>query len=164
MLILLGIYAAVFGLYVLVPGRRVEGYVRGADGKPLRYRLNGLWVFFIAVALYIAVGQWEYLYVHRWETLAAAFAVGVIFTFAIVLPFPRVRSLFADLCLGRAENPQWGRVDAKMFLYLIGAVMLELNLLSFAAHHYLRYLEDPSPGVLLYLILFSFFLLEYLFF
>jgi delta14-sterol reductase len=102
--------------------------------------------------------------VHRWETLAAAFVIGIVFTFAIVLPFPPVKSLAADLYLGRAPNPQWGRVDAKMFLYLIGAVMLELNLLSFAAHHYLTYPGDPSPGVLLHVLLFSFFLVEYLFF
>ena len=51
-----------------------------------------------------------------------------------------------------------------MFLYLIGATLLELNLLSFAAHHVLLYPHDYSPGVLLYVGLFSFFLVEYLFF
>jgi delta14-sterol reductase len=42
--------------------------------------------------------------------------------------------------------------------------MLELNLLSFGAHHFLLYPADPSPGVLLYLALFTFFLVEYLLF
>jgi delta14-sterol reductase len=99
--------------------------------------------------------------------LATAFVVGLVFTFAIVLPGPSTgKALLADLYLGRFENPQWlgGRLDAKMFLYLVGAVMLELRVLSFAAHHYLTHPGDPSPGVLLYAALFTFFLLEYLFF
>ena len=40
--------------------------------------------------------------------------------------------------------------------------MLELNLLSFTAHHLLVYRDDPSPGVLLSAALFSFFVVEYL--
>src|SRR5262249_44828060 len=54
-------------------------------------------------------------------------------------------SLGRELYLGRVEQPQWlgGRVDAKMFLYLLGAVSLELNLLSFGAHHFLLYPTDP---------------------
>ncbi len=35
-----------------------------------------------------------------------------------------------------------GRADAKMLPYLVGAVHLELNLLSFAAHHFLAYLGE----------------------
>jgi delta14-sterol reductase len=168
-LALVGIYAATFALYLAVPGRVVEGYVKDAEGRPLRYRLNGLLVFALIVGLYFTLGhfrlwRWDFLYLHRWETLAAAFAVGIAFTLAIVLPRPKVRSLAADLYLGRAENPQWWRADAKMFLYLIGAAMLELNLLSFAAHHYLLHRDDYSPGVILYVALFSFFLVEYLFF
>jgi protein-S-isoprenylcysteine O-methyltransferase Ste14 len=170
-LALLAIYAAVFVLYLIVPGRWVDGYVTDSSGRTLRYRLNGLIVFFLSVALYFAAGHfrlvaWDFLYVHRWDTLAAAFVLGLLFTVAIVLPFPKVRSLGADLYLGRAENPQaWGGLaDAKMFLYLIGATMLELNLLSFAAHHVLSHPGDPNPGVFLYCALFSFFLVEYLFF
>jgi protein-S-isoprenylcysteine O-methyltransferase Ste14 len=70
------------------------------------------------------------------------------------------------LFIGRAVNPQWfgGRVDAKMWLYLIGATMLGLNLYSFAMHHVLTFPDDPSPGVALYVALFTFFIVEYLFF
>ena len=49
-----------------------------------------------------------------------------------------------------------------MFLYLVGAIMLELNVLSFAAAHVLRHPDDPSPGVMLYVVMFSFFVAEYL--
>jgi hypothetical protein len=83
----------------------------------------------------------------------------------MVLPAPRVSSsLLADLYLGRRENPQWGagRVDAKMYLYLVGAILLELNVLSFTARHLGLHPDDPSPGVLLYAGLFTFFVVEYL--
>ncbi|HEY0136232.1 MAG TPA: ergosterol biosynthesis protein, partial [Nannocystis sp.] len=169
---LLALYTLVFVLHLIVPGRWVTGYVHHEHtGVRLRYRLNGLRVMAIMVALYFlasATGMiaWDYLYLHRWENLATACVVGLAFTAAIVLPAPPRGSLLADLYLGRRENPQLlgGHVDAKMFLYLIGAVMLELNLLSFAAHHVMLYPTDPSPGVFLHVGLFSFFLCEYLYF
>ena len=110
--------------------------------------------------------SWNAFYVHRWEMAAGACALGLLFTLAIVLPAPAAagRSLLQDLYLGRLENPQagGGRVDAKMVLYLIGAVMLELNILSFTAHHMMLHPDDLSPGVLLYAAMFSFFVTEYL--
>jgi protein-S-isoprenylcysteine O-methyltransferase Ste14 len=161
------IYAWVLGLHLLVPARWVDGYVRDANGKPLRYRLNGLRVFLLTIGAWAgacALGwlRWDLFYLHRWELAAGACALGLIFTLAIVLPAPPVKSLFADLYLGRRENPQRGGVDAKMVLYLLGAIMLELNVLSFAAHHVLTFRSDVSPGVILYVALFSFFLVEYL--
>ncbi len=143
-----------------------------SSGRPLRYHLNGLRVFVLAVALFAALCAsrlvaWDVFYVHRWETLATACVLGLLFTLAVVLPAPETgKGFWADTYLGRRENPQWlgSRVDAKMFLYLIGATMLELNLISFAAHHLMSFPDDPSPGVILYVALFSFFLVEYLFF
>jgi delta14-sterol reductase len=101
--------------------------------------------------------------------VAGACGLGLLFTLCAVLParpnqdLPK-KSLLADLYLGRLANPQWGggRVDAKMFLYLIGAVMLELNLLSFTAYHVQTHPSDPSNGLILYAFLFSFFVVEYL--
>jgi protein-S-isoprenylcysteine O-methyltransferase Ste14 len=169
---LLGVYLAVLLLHVILPGRWVLGYVFDAAGRRLRYRLNGLVVFAVVVGGYLALAAcgsipWDFFYLQRAPMLVTAFVVGVVFTLAIVLPGPRTgESWLSDLYLGRFENPQWlgGRIDAKMLLYLVGAVMLELLVLSFAAHHYLTYPSDPSPGVLLYTALFSFFLVEYLFF
>lgn len=167
---LLGVYLAVLLLHVMLPGRWVEGYVFDAAGRPLRYRLNGLLVLTVVVSGYAALAAsgliaWDLFYLQRGPMLATAFVVGLAFTFAIVLPGPRTgKSWLAELYLGRFENPQClsGRVDAKMLLYLVGAIMLELRVVSFAAHHYLTHRTDPSPGVLLYAALFSFFLLEYL--
>jgi len=169
---LLCVYFVVLVLHVVLPGRWVEGYVLDPAGRRLRYHLNGLLVFVVVVGGYVALAAsgrlpWDFFYLNRIAMLATAFVVGVIFTVAIVLPVPsQGRSLLAELYLGRLPNPQWlgGRVDAKMFLYLVGAVMLELCVLSFAAHHYLTHRRDPSPGVFLYAALFSFFLVEYLLF
>jgi len=167
---LLAIYSATFVLYVVLPGRWVEGYVRDASGRPLRYHLDGLFVFGVVIATYVALAArgviaWDVLYGYRWELVATAIAVGLVFTFAIVLPAPPTgKPLAADLFLGRLENPQWGRVDAKMFLYLVGAVTLELMLLAFAAHHVLVFSWDGSRGIIVYTALFSFFLVEYLWF
>lgn len=165
------IYAAILALHVLSPARSVDGYVRHPEtGAPLRYRLNGLSVLFVAVFAWIVIGwmNWlpfDWLYHHRWGTLLGAFIIGMGFSAWMVLPAPSTgKSFVADFFLGRVENPQWlgGHVDAKMLLYLIGAVMLELNVLSFAAHHYMAYPEDPSPGVALYTVLLTWFICDYL--
>lgn len=169
---LVALYTLIFVLHVIVPGRWVAGYARDeVSGDRLVYRLNGPRVLAIVVGLYFAGGalglfSWDYLYVHRWECMASACALGLVFTAAVVGGAPRRRGLAADLYLGRRADPQLlgGYVDAKMFLYLVGAAALQLNLLSYAAHHVLAYPGDPSPGVLVHVGLFSFFLWEYLFF
>jgi protein-S-isoprenylcysteine O-methyltransferase Ste14 len=165
------VYVLVLGLHLLVPARWTSGYVRDAvTGAPLRYRLNGLRVLAVVAALWAAACAcgllpWDLFYVQRWPMAAGACALGLVFTLAVVLPAPPVRSsLVADLYLGRLSNPQWlgGRVDAKMYLYLVGAVMLELNVASFTARHLVLHAADPSRGVLLYAGLFTFFVAEYL--
>ena len=170
------VYAAVLALHILLPARQVPGYVRGADGRPLRYRLNGSLVLVVVLAIYAALAHlgvigWDFFWEHRWEGLAGACTLGLLFTLAIVLGAPGTgRSLAADLFLGRRENPQWeirGRaapVDAKMVLYLLGAVQLELNVVSFAAHQALAHPGQASPGVILHAALFTFFVVEYLLF
>jgi protein-S-isoprenylcysteine O-methyltransferase Ste14 len=167
------VYALIALLHLIVPARSVNGYVVDpATGNPYRYRLNGLAVYAVTIGLWAlacASGwlAWDFFWVTRWEGLAGACVVGLLFALAVVFSEPRTgKSLAADLYLGRAANPQWlaGRIDAKMLLYLIGATMLGLNVYSFAVHHWLTFPDDPSPGVALYVALFSFFLCEYLFF
>ncbi|MDB5229112.1 MAG: ergosterol biosynthesis protein [Bacteroidota bacterium] len=165
------IYLIVFILNAGLPGRWVTGYATKENStEKLRYRLNGIFVLLIMVFLWFLLGYtkimpWDWLYLHRWHALSGAFCLGIIFTLWIVLPYPPVKkSFFADLYLGRLENPQlWnGRIDAKMYLYLIGAVLLELNVLSFTMHHWMVYKENASPGIFLSAALLTYFLIDYM--
>lgn len=169
----LAIYALITLLHVMLPARSVDGYVRdAATGAPLRYRLNGLRVYVLTVASWAAVCAsgllpWDFFWTTRWQGLAGAFVLGLLFTFAVVLPAAATgKGLLVDLYLGRTENPQWlgGRVDAKMWLYLVGATMLGLNSYSFGMHQRLVFGADASAAVALYVALLSFFVCEYLFF
>jgi delta14-sterol reductase len=109
--------------------------------------------------------DWDWLYLYRWHGLIGAIIFGFAFCFALVIPAPKVRNNFiADFFLGRLENPQlWGgKVDAKMWLYLVGAVMLALNVLSFTAHHHLQFGEMASSGIFLSALFLTFFIVDYL--
>ncbi|MBY0424112.1 MAG: DUF1295 domain-containing protein [Cytophagales bacterium] len=165
------IYFILFVLNAIVPGRWVTGYVtKPNSNEKLRYHLNGIWILFLSVGAWFLLGYyeiigWDWLYVHRWEGLAGACTFGLVFSFILVLPYPAVKKSFgADFFLGRLENPQlWGGlIDAKMWLYLIGAVLLELNALSFATHHWLVYGNEASAGIFLSAALLTYFLLDYL--
>ena len=165
------IYAIIFILNAVLPGRWVTGYVTKQNStEKLRYRLNGIVVLFTVVLIWFLLGYkeimpWDWLYNYRWQGLIGAIVFGLIFSLAIVLPNAAVKKSFlADFYLGRLENPQlWGgRIDAKMWLYLIGAVMLELNALSFCAHHYLLFGAQASCGIFLCTALLTFFLIDYL--
>lgn len=168
----LAVYATITLLHLVIPARWVDGYVLDPrTQKPYRYRLNGLLVYVATIGLWtLACSRgwlaWDFFWTTRWEGLVGACVLGLVFTLSVVLPAPRKKGLLADLYLGRTENPQGlgGRIDAKMWLYLVGATMLGLNIYSFAMHHRLLHPSDPSPGVTLYVVLFSFFLCEYLFF
>lgn len=167
----LAIYGLILGLHLVVPAREVVGYARDSTtGEPLRYRLNGLWVTALtigiwALACWRGIVAWDYLYRVRWESLTGACVIGLGYSLWVVVRAPsRGKPFAADFFLGRAENPQYfgRRVDAKMALYLIGAAMLALNLLSFAAHHVLANPCEVSPGVVLYVAMFLWFIFDYL--
>lgn len=164
------VFLIVFILNLGLPGRWVTGYVTKTNStEKLRYRLNGIIVLFVMVFLWVLLGYyqiipWDWFYTYRWYGLAGAVSFGIIFTLIIVLPYAPVKSFLADLYLGRLENPQlWGgRIDAKMWLYLIGAVLLELNVLSFTAHHWMVFGADASPGIFLSAAVLTYFIIDYL--
>jgi delta14-sterol reductase len=52
-------------------------------------------------------------------------------------------------------------IDAKMWLYMVGAIMLELNALSFAAHHYIIYGIQGSAGIYISTALLTYFVFDY---
>jgi protein-S-isoprenylcysteine O-methyltransferase Ste14 len=164
MLLVVGVLALTLSLHLVLPARHVDGYVRDAEGRPLRYRLNGLLVFAVTVGLFggaVALG-WlpaDAFYRQRVPAAITACVLGLAFTAAVVLGAPPRGGLLADLYLGRLENPRWlgGRIDLKVFLYLFGAVLLELNVLSSMAH-------APSAGTIAHAALFTFFVVDYLVF
>jgi len=165
------IYSIILLLHRWLPARIVVGYVEDTTGQPLSYRINGLLVLLTSISLYALVCllgwlSWDWLYVVRWPALAGAVCIGLIYTLVLVLPEPPVRpSWWVDLFLGRRPNKIYtGHVDAKMLLYLIGAVMLALNVISFFAHHYFAWQDAFNPGVLLCSIMLLFFVLDYLIF
>ena len=167
------IFIILFILNAILPGRWVTGYVTKVNSaEKLRYHLNGIQVFIMALITWFLLGYWnivpfEWLYDYRWYGLAGACITGLIFSFMVVLPYPPVKKSFlADLFLGRIENLQFrdGLVDAKMWLYLTGATFLELNALSFAAHHGMVFGEQASPGIFLSTALLSCFVVDYLLF
>ncbi len=167
------ISSLIFALNTLLPGRWVTGYVTKTNSREkMRYHLNGISVFFTMVLIWSVLGYFkvlpfDWLYNYRWYGLAGAFVAGVIFSLAVVLRYPPVRKSFlSDLFFGRIENLQFrgGLADAKMWLYLTGATMLELNALSFTAHHLVLYGNQASAGILLSTALLTYFIIDYFIF
>ena len=164
------IYAMITLFHLILPGKWMDGYVKDdKTGKVLRYRLNGIWVLIISIVMWFLSGYlgwvpYDWLYTVRWYSLIGAAVLGVGFSIIIVLTqAPTGKSLVADLFLGRSKNPQTknSRLDVKMWLYLVGAVMLQLNVLSFASHHYMS-AENLNPGVILCAGLLTWFIWDYL--
>jgi len=167
------ISALILMLGVVLPARRVVGYVKGEESQePIAYRLNGLLVFAVCVGLWWLAGYsgfmpWDWLWTHRWSGALGAAVLGALLSGLAMVGAPeREGSWLSQYYLGRHANLSLvrGRVDAKMYLYVLGAVYLELNLLSFAAAHHLAFPENPSPGVFLYAALFTWFVCDYLIF
>lgn len=163
----------IFIMNAILPGRWVSGYVTKKNTtEKMRYHLNGIQVFIVVVLTWFLLGYlnivpFEWLYHYRWYGLAGAFISGLVLSLFVVLAFPPVRKFFlADLFFGRIENLQFrgGLVDIKMWLYLTGATLLELNALSFTAHHLNLYGEQASFGILLSTALLTYFLVDYLIF
>ncbi|MBI9099350.1 MAG: DUF1295 domain-containing protein, partial [Spirochaetaceae bacterium] len=165
------IYGIITALHYLIPGRKVTGYVSHVDtGKKLKYRLNGRFVLILSILIWAFLGffqivPFEWLYRVRFYSLAGAFFIGLIFTLLIVLPYPPTgKSLPLDLFFGRLDNPQFGegKIDAKMWLYLSGAILLQLNALSFASYHYISFGSESSPGVFVCTAMITYFIFDYL--
>lgn len=165
------VYLIITVLHIIIPVRKTTGYVADeATGEKLKYRLNGLLVLIVTMMLWFLSGYYElipynWLYTVRWYSLAGAFTLGLVYSLVSVLPYPAVRkSVLADIFFGREKNPQYlnGWVDAKMWLYLVGAVMLELHVLSFVAQHYLVFGIEEVNGIYLAAVMITFFVFDYL--
>ena len=170
----LAVFAAFFLAQIILPARRVPGYVVNPDtGQPRQYRLNGLLVFVIAVLVWAFA--FEPIGISRdWFYRSSIYAVagGTVFTtiFAIIAVFTQPqgknRNPIAALWTGRARELSFfnNRLDVKMYFYVVGGTMLALNALSGAAYHHGRFGDDANPGVYLYAAFFTFYILDYFIF
>jgi protein-S-isoprenylcysteine O-methyltransferase Ste14 len=159
------LYVLIALLYVIIPGPVVHGYGYAAKQK---IHLNGLRVYYVILTLCFTLVALQIvpaniLYLHRWSMTITAFFIGMIFTVVIVFKEkPTGNGLLMDIYAGRIENPHYGTSDMKMYLYLVGGTVLELNVLSFVSHQG-YYQGFISKDLLLYAFLFSFFVTEYLY-
>ena len=166
------IFAVFFLAQLVLPGRRVPGYVINPQtGEPRNYRLNGLLVFAIA----LVVWAFELTGMPRdWFYRSSVYAVagGTVFTtlFTIVAvysqPQGKIKNPIVDLWVGRAHELSFfnNRFDVKMYFYAVGGTMFALNALSGAAYHYELFGANANPGVFLYAAFFTFYILDYFIF
>ena len=163
------IYAVITLLHCIIPTKRQKGYIRhDKTGELLQYRINSIFVLITCILLWFLLGYfkvvpYDWLYQVRWQSLAGAVVMGLIFSFIIVLPYPSSgKHLCADFWFGRLKNPQFknGFIDAKMWVYMIGVIMLQLHVLSFAAYHW-QNAGVVNPGFLLGAAMTSWFCWDY---
>ncbi|MCY4379181.1 MAG: DUF1295 domain-containing protein [Candidatus Dadabacteria bacterium] len=166
------IFAVFFLAQIILPGKKVPGYViNPKTGEPRNYRLNGLLVFVIAVIVW----AFELSGVPRdWFYRSSIYAVagGTVFTtiFTIIAVFSqpqgKIKNPLLALWDGRAQEMSFfnERFDIKMYFYVVGGTMLALNALSGAAYNYELFGENYNPGVFLYAAFFTFYVLDYFIF
>ena len=69
----IGISVLIFVLNALLPGKWVTGYItRPNSPEKMKYRLNGILVFFVVIILWFLSGYFnivpfDWLYSHRWS-------------------------------------------------------------------------------------------------
>lgn len=201
-LIVSTVYGVCALLSALIPGHIVTGYVLGRDGKPLKYKLNGMIVLLSMMWLWLMLGLYEvvpfeFIAENFWGSAITACVLGLVgsmyfYLRGSALPPDQVesyircptrdrpkrnpskadidafesRSFAAHFFLGLEFNPRWGDLfDVKMFLYLVGAAMLMLNILSATALQIKNGgTGNISVAMATYLWCFSHFILEYVHF
>ena len=165
----LAVFAVFFVAQIVLPARRVSGYVVDPrTGEPRTYRLNGLPVFALVLAVW-ATGvtglPHDWFYRSSIPAVAGGTLFATIFTLLAVYSQPKgkVSNPVLDLWDGRVRELSFfdGRFDIKMYFYVVGGTMLSLNAMSGAVYHYQRFGADSNPGVFLYAAFFTFYVLDY---
>lgn len=166
------IYLVITLLHLVIPAKKTLGYTKNEiTGQVMNYRINGKYVLLLSVVIWFALGYFDivpytWLYEVRWFSLIGACVIGLAFSFYIVCKYPSTgKSFLADLWFGRKKDVQLkdGLIDAKMWFYLIGAVTLQLNVLSCAAFHVLN-VESVNIGFLFGCGMLTWFCCEYMIF
>ncbi|MCL2782843.1 MAG: ERG4/ERG24 family protein [Propionibacteriaceae bacterium] len=163
-------YAIITALHVVIPTRKTVGYVTDeVTGQTARYRLNGKYVLVASIIIWFLLGYFHvvpftWLYETRWLGLVGACIIGLAYSIYVVITRPSTGKPFiSDLWFGRAQDPQFrdGLIDAKVWFYMIGAVMLQLNVLSCAAYQILN-VASINPGFILACGMLTWFCFDYL--
>ena len=163
------VYAGITLLHIMLPAKKRKGYISNEKtGEVMNYRLNGISVLPVCVLIWLLLGyfNWvpfDWLYRVRWASLAGAAVIGLVFSVVIVFRIPSTgKNIFADFWFGRMKDPQIGNgfIDAKMWLYMIGATMLQLHVLSFAYYHW-QNAEVLNPGFILGAAMLTWFIWDY---
>jgi hypothetical protein len=184
-------------LHLILPGEITTGYCcDNQTYQPLIYKLNGLSILLTLTVIFLVSPpnlQTSFADYH-FENLFAANFIGLTLSFYLfsrggeekfhrcltVDQIPLLNSSkkirenkekvspLTKFYLGCEWNPRFYGIDSKMILYAIGAVHLQLNLLSFAAQEY-YHPSSSTPrhltlALLTYLLLFTLFLYDYMFF
>lgn len=166
------VYAGITLLHVFIPVQKIRGYVKSeTTGHAMQYRINGIYVLVTSILVWFLLGYFDlvpyvWLYETRWLGLTGAAVIGLSYSFYLVLKHPAGgKPFFAELWFGRvkAARIKDGLIDAKLWLYLIGAVMLQLNVLSFAAYH-LLHVKDTNIGFFAGCAMLTWFCFDYLMF
>ena len=165
----LAIFAVFFLVQIILPARRVTGYVVNQEtGEPRNYRLNGILVFTIAVVVWafeLTGMPRDWFYRSAIYAVAGGTVLCLIFSVLAVFSQPKgeIGNPLLALWEGRAlELPFFNeRFDVKMYLYLVGGTMLVLNAMSGAAYHYELFGENSNPGVFLYAAFLTYYVLDY---
>ena len=166
------IFAVFFLAQFILPARRVTGYVINPEtGAPRNYRLNGILVFAIAVAVWateVTGMPRDWFYRSSVYAVAGGTVLCLIFSLFAVYsqPVGEIKNPLLALWEGRAlELPFFNeRFDVKMYLYVVGGTMLSLNAMSGAAYHYEQFGDNANPGVFLYAAFMTFYVLDYFIF
>jgi len=211
-------YSLCLALHLLLPSRVVTGYCCGRDGKPLKYRLNGLLVYAVMVGLFflspldVQRSFHDYCYSGLFTANLIGLAVSLFF-FLRGVDEPGGREKYtrcmtvdnltnkspnngltpstatareswaSQFFLGMEWNPRFYLfslsslfsssstptsnigLDVKMFLYVVGAVHLQLNIFScLVVQQQQHHQQQPitSTAMLVYVFCFGWFLVEYL--
>lgn len=162
-------FVLLLALHAVLPARRVSGYAHpNTSQTPVGYRLNGLLVFAFALAIWAIslLVPLDWLWRVKWHAIAGGVALSVVLTAWMVLRAPADdRPGWVQWIEGRSRNVMFrNHVDAKMFLYVYGGILLALNVLAGAAYHVWHFGDAFNPGILLHTAMWVWFVADYFLF
>eukprot|EP01116_Phalansterium_solitarium_P002853 TRINITY_DN1316_c0_g1_i1.p1 TRINITY_DN1316_c0_g1~~TRINITY_DN1316_c0_g1_i1.p1 ORF type:complete len:382 (+),score=-59.41 TRINITY_DN1316_c0_g1_i1:61-1206(+) len=182
------LYSFVALCHLFVPGPVRKGYAKDARGETLLYKLNGfatlgVSVCLCAVLVYFGIVSGSHLFDNFWPNLTVANLLGMVISLLFYMRGEfhpkdhvsgnrsvRVACIFTEpwralhgFFFGYELNPRLGLWDVKMVLYLVGAVQLQLHVLSAVYVQWMQ-LGTVTSALAVYAFELSFFCCDYLWF